>query len=151
MRKLFATAVIAASLMVMPSTAGADGVQHTIQPLDNDLSQCYAESIMITGALLLRDHTLTDGAGGTHTNSGYIWLQVTGVGTETGLEYRFVGDSFYAAVTRDELTVFTAGGVFKQIALDGKEDFTGRTIFHGTVDANGQLRTFFELGGQSCK
>jgi hypothetical protein len=151
MKPKWLTAVAVAACLALPASASADGVVHTLQPLDNDLSQCFGESVTLTGALFFRDLSVTNGGGGTVDADGYIWLQVTGIGTETGLEYRFVGDSNTTHVTNGGLQVLTATGTFKQITIGGQTaDFTIRTVFHFTVDANGVSRVFFEKGGFTC-
>jgi len=126
--------------------ARAEVVYNVSMPLDGVISNpCTGEDFVMSGSgrLIMRE-TIT--ANGSHYGMHFNSEGMRGVGLTSGRMYR-VMDSWNESGYIGKGQVITSGETFQIIGRGGMADFVVHTLFHLTMDANGDMTAFFNKGG----
>jgi hypothetical protein len=122
------------------ATATTEVVREIVPFVFNDVNPCNGEAVSITGELTLITRTTVDSNGTLHVAFTLVPSQVRGVG-ESGTGYKAVGgqrEQFNVSLDEAPVTdTFT--DIFNLISEGGTDNFSARTTFHITVNANGEV------------
>jgi hypothetical protein len=154
MRKLFAALALAVLLATVAATASHAAVvtRSTFHSDFTYFDPCTGEDVHIIGDVtFLTTSTVTDNTISGTMHSVFI---ATGTGLTSGLTYQetvVFNRSFQTSLQNGEATN-TTRGVISVIAPGGENNQYSPFFLHSTMDANGDVTSFwFESPGVSCR
>jgi hypothetical protein len=154
-RKFLALAIALAlsAFATFPTFAEAITTTETsIEPYNTSITSCNGEEVDLTGELLLIFHSTYDASGQSHSDFTIVPRQVTGVGSETGTQYRAVGGAReqFNVTTTEVAQHYTFTNIFNLVSQDGSENLLAAITFHLTYNANGEVTATADHGFVSC-
>src|SRR3954464_2843517 len=142
-------AVMAAITVAMVRQARAEVILNEDFPISGLLvTPCNGELVQYSGSLHETIHVTANNNTfhiGEHVNA----QDVSGVGLTTGAQYR-ISDSFNISENLAAGETFTQGENFHVIGQGQTPNFVLHTLFHITVDANGNVTSFVDNFTTDC-
>ena len=148
-----AIALILSAFATFPTSAEAIKTTETsIEPYETAMTACNGEEVNLTGELLLIFHSTYDTSGQLHSDFTLVPRQVTGVGSESGTQYRAVGGAReqFNITTAEVAQHYTFTNMFNLVSQDGSENLLATLTFHVTYNANGEVTATADHGFASC-
>ena len=113
---------------------------------------CNGDQVTFSGTVHITNSMTTDASGGTHLRTHINYQNVTGTGTPSGITYNV--RTITNEVTNDDdgpQSNATVISIVKLTARGPALDFYLRTVFHVTVNANGETTSTVQETSIECR